>query len=127
MSPEHEILSQVNQQLGSMAQEVARLRSEVARSREELAAIRLSLDAPEQQLIPFAPPSPQEQLVSLNQMAAIVRRQKDSMRYYRDEMPPPKFKGRRGQKALWVWAEVRPWLQLTFGMCLPERFPTLGG
>ena len=79
----------------------------------------------EQMHLPF--PEQTEQLVTLDQMAAIVSRQKSSLRHYREELPPPRVQGRRGQATLWAWAEVRPWLERTFARKLPERFPSLVG
>lgn len=119
-------LGQLQRDLTALAGETARLRGEVARLREEFAAVRLAVEAPEQRLLPFAAPM-EPQLVTLDQMAALVGRQKDSLRHYRDQMPEPRVRGRRGQASLWAWPEVRPWLEQTFARRLPERFPTLVG
>jgi hypothetical protein len=70
-----------------------------------------------------APPPPTEQLVTLDQIGAMVHRSKRSMERYRNQMPAPRLRGRRGQPHLWEWAEVRPWLEATFGLRLPEHFP----
>ncbi len=64
-----------------------------------------------------------EQLVTLDQAAAMVKRSKRSLERYRDVMPAPCVRGTRGQANLWRWREIRPWLQSTFGFLLPERFP----
>jgi hypothetical protein len=64
-----------------------------------------------------------EQLVTLNQIGAIVHRAKRTMEHYLRKMPKPRVHGRRGQPQLWAWNEVRPWLEATFGGQLPERFP----
>lgn len=118
-------VSDVRAELAVLSAEVSRLRSEVVRSREEMAALRMAVSAPEQQLLPFASPAPSEQLVTLDQMAAIVKKHKRSLERYRDSLPPPRVAGRRGRAALWVWAEVRSWLAGHFGMPLPESFPML--
>jgi len=120
-------VGEVRAELASMTAEMARLRSEVVRSREEMAALRLAVQAPEQQSLPFIgrPLPPDEQLVTLDQMAAIVNRKKRALEHYRDQMPAPARKGRRGQAAEWRWADVRPWLEETFSRRLPEEFPGL--
>jgi hypothetical protein len=65
-----------------------------------------------------------QDLVTLDQMAALVQRCKRTLERYRRELPAPRFRGRRGQPHLWDWAEVRPWLEETFGLRLPEHFPS---
>src|SRR5262245_33456048 len=67
-----------------------------------------------------------EQLVTLDQIAAMVHRSKRSLERYSRRMPRPRVRGRRGQPHLWSWPEVRPWLEETFGLPLPERFPRAG-
>jgi hypothetical protein len=64
-----------------------------------------------------------EQLVTLDQIGAIVHRSKRSMERYLSQMPAPHVRGRRGQPHLWSWTEVRPWLETAFGFSLPECFP----
>jgi hypothetical protein len=64
-----------------------------------------------------------EQLVTLDQIAAMVHRSKRSLERYRKRMPAPRVRGRRGRPHLWAWAEVRPWLEATFDLRLPEQFP----
>jgi hypothetical protein len=66
---------------------------------------------------------PAEQLVTLSELATIVHRSKRSLARYRWQMPAPRVLGRRGRPHRWDWAEVRPWLQKTFGLRLPKRFP----
>jgi hypothetical protein len=63
------------------------------------------------------------QVVTLDQIAARMRMSKRSLERYKKEMPPPVMRGRRGRTSRWVWADVRPWLEQTFGCVLPERFP----
>jgi hypothetical protein len=69
------------------------------------------------------PPALPQELVTLDQMAAMVHRSKRSLERYRGQLPAPRFRGRRGQTHLWDWPEVRPWLEETFGLRLPEHFP----
>jgi hypothetical protein len=109
------------------AVEVEALRAEVARLRAEVNALRGQSATP-----PDAPPGPRPtpapppgQHVTLDQIGAMVHRSKRSLEHYRKQMPPPRVRGRRGQAHLWDWAEVRPWLEATFGVPLPEHFPGL--
>ncbi len=108
----------------SMA-EVVRLMQEI---RAELAEVKLELakmrrPEPEQTLLPFRGPPPSEQLVSLDQIAAIARRRKRGLDRYRKGMPRPIEPGGHGRAALWAWSDVRPWLETTFGRPFPETFP----
>jgi hypothetical protein len=98
--------------------ELERLRYDVTALRSHLGPPILRSPAP----IPALPP-PTEQLVTLDQIGAMVHRSKRSMERYRSQMPPPRLRGRRGQPHLWEWAEVRPWLETIFGLRLPEHFP----
>jgi hypothetical protein len=66
-----------------------------------------------------------EQLVTLDQIGAMVHRCKRSMERYRGRLPAPRVRGRRGSPHLWSWPEVRPWLEEAFSVRLPERFPGL--
>jgi hypothetical protein len=71
-----------------------------------------------------APSPPPEQLVTLSQAAAMARRSKRTLEGYRGKgLPPPRFRGRPGAPSLWAWHEIRPWLEATFGLRLPEEFP----
>jgi hypothetical protein len=63
------------------------------------------------------------QLVSLDQIAAILRRKKRGLERHKKTMPKPRDPGGRGRVALWSWPEVRPHLEAKFGMALPELFP----
>jgi hypothetical protein len=113
--------------LRALTEEIARLRGEMIAVRAELAALRQAIDAPEQRQLPFPPPDPAEQMVDLDQIAAIVHLKKRSLENYRNRMPTPRLQGRRGRRSRWVWAEVRPWLQQEFGLILPENYPGQGG
>lgn len=66
---------------------------------------------------------PPEQLVTLDQAAAMVGRSKRSLERYRRRLPAPKVRGVRGQASLWEWSEVRPVLESLFGRRLPPLFP----
>lgn len=106
---------------------LAEVRDAVRRNGEEVKALRQELAGVEatknQRVPPFAPPTPDEQLVTLDQIAARMRMSKRSLERYKKEMPPAVMRGRRGRTARWVWATIRPWLEETFGCQLPERFP----
>jgi hypothetical protein len=73
--------------------------------------------------LPAVPLSLRPQWVTLNQMAAVVHRSKRTLERFRRHMPAPRVLGRRGRPHLWDWPEVRPWLEATFGLQLPERYP----
>lgn len=64
-----------------------------------------------------------EQYVTLDQIAALVSRSKRALERYVSKMPPPAVKGVKGRAAEWCWAEVRPWVNDTFGRKLPEKLP----
>jgi hypothetical protein len=98
--------------------ELRGLRAEVISLRERVMS-RDVLSGP--QLAGVSPVS--EQLVSLDQIAAIVHRSKRSLERYQSQMPVPRVRGRRGQPHLWSWSEVRPWLEQVFNFQLPEHFP----
>jgi hypothetical protein len=67
----------------------------------------------------------ESQLVNLDQIAAMARRRKRTMRDYRKEMPPPTAKGTGSIPDLWGWSIIRPWLMATFKLPkLVEKFPT---
>jgi hypothetical protein len=66
-----------------------------------------------------------QDLVTLDQIAAMARRCKRTLERYRRQLPAPRVRGRRGQPHLWDWTEVRPWLEETFGLRLPEHFPSI--
>ncbi len=122
----------MNDPLSEVAQALEAMRVELVEMRRELARLRQEVRAPgspyQQQTLTFpslAPPA--EQLVTLDQIAAMVRRSKRGMEDHRAEMPAPRVAGRRGRAALWAWGEVRPWLEAYFEQQLPERFPSLTG
>jgi hypothetical protein len=62
------------------------------------------------------------QLVSLDQCAAMVRRSKRTL-FQHAGRPDPVTAARRGMPHLFDWVEMRPWLEKTFGILLPEVHP----
>jgi hypothetical protein len=75
-------------------------------------------------ILAFSPPiMPNEGLVDMDQISAMVHLSKRSMERYKKQMPAPARAGRRGRRALWRWPEVRPWLEAEFKCHLPETFP----
>jgi hypothetical protein len=64
-------------------------------------------------------------LVTLNQIAGIVKRQKRSLEKYKAKgsLPAPIVGGGGGKPDLWDWKAIRPWLESEFKMTLPEKFP----
>ena len=100
------------------AADIASLRARLDQLRAELAALGRRLPANR-----GGTAGPPEQLVTLDQIAAMVHRSKRSLERYRKRMPVPRVRGRRGRPHLWAWAEVRPWLEATFDLRLPEQFP----
>lgn len=71
-----------------------------------------------------SPPEPCN-LVTLDQAAATVNKQKRALEYYKTKgtLPNPAVEGGGGKAALYDWAIIGPWLTKQFGMQLPERFP----
>ena len=62
-------------------------------------------------------------LVTLDQIAATVSRSKATLRRYKNQLPAPIQKGRRGQSDQWSWTQVKPILESLFPMRLPDKFP----
>ncbi len=119
-----ETMQEVVRRLEAMHQELQELRREVTRLRLE---VRPAGAPHEQQILPFVQPTPDLQLVTLDQMAAMVRLQKRSLDRHRRQMPAPAVKGGGGRPTMWAWAEVRPWLETTFGRALPVDYPSYVG
>jgi hypothetical protein len=73
-----------------------------------------------------------EPLLDLDQIAALVHLRKRSMENYKwpkrkeDPLPDPDFPGKPGQRGLWKWATIRPWLGRTFNLPLPKDPPDMG-
>jgi hypothetical protein len=110
------------------AADIQKVQAALEKLHAEMAALRGQLrpqEGNEGQVSPETTSAglPQD-LVTLDQMAALVRRCKRSLERYRKQLPAPRFRGRRGQPHLWDWTEVRPWLEETFGLRLPEHFPS---
>lgn len=72
---------------------------------------------------PSAEIDPLEQLVTLDQCAAIVGRRKRTLEHYRGKMPEPQVRGAQGRPSQWAWDDIRPWLEETFGRRLPKKYP----
>ena len=118
-------MSEVAQALEAMRVELVEMRRELARLRQEVRPAGLPM---EQQTLTFPSPAPAaEQLITLDQMAALCRMAKRSMERHRPRMPAPRIKGSNGRPSLWAWAEVRPFLVERFGLDVPERFPSFAG
>ena len=60
-------------------------------------------------------------LLTLDQAACLVNRKVNSLRYYRKRgLPKPFVKGKKGQPHEYLWSEMRPWLEKTFGRQIPD-------
>jgi hypothetical protein len=72
-----------------------------------------------------AGPFPPHDLVTLDQAAAMVHRNKRSLERYitKGELPAPYVEGGGGRAAYWQWDVIQPWLTKKFGIGLPDRFP----
>lgn len=116
-----EALSEVLRALDGLRREVALLAAEV---RDLRAAVS---PPPRQDVLPFSVPPPAEQLVTLDQCAAIIRRSKRTLEDLRGRMPAARVRGRKGRQALWAWEDVRPWLEEYSGRSLPATFPAFAG
>ncbi len=119
MPPEQKERAATSADIQTILTELGRLRADMASLRGQASGPNSAPSAPA--TLPIPPPS--EQLVTLDQIGAMVHRSKRSMERYRGQMPAPRVRGRRGQPHLWAWSEVRPWLEATFGLQLPEHFP----
>src|SRR5690349_14649029 len=119
MPPDREEKPATSADIEALLTELERLRADVASLRGQVGGSPPASPG----TIPLPIPPPPEQLVTLDQIGAIVHRSKRTMERYRTQMPTPRVRGRRGRPHLWAWAEVRPWLESTFGLRLPEHFP----
>ncbi len=63
------------------------------------------------------------QMVTLQQMAAIVNRSKAAVEKIKSKLGAPHGRARNGQAHEWPWAMVRPVLSAQFGRELPEVWP----
>jgi len=101
--------------------------AELGRLRAEMETLSNRLPLPPTSLVELPAQTlrsqPPEQLVTLDQIGAMVHRSKRSMERYLGQMPAPHVRGRRGQPHMWSWPEVRPWLETAFGFPLPVCFP----
>jgi hypothetical protein len=72
-------------------------------------------------------PAPEGEYVDLDMIAARVHRKKRGLEHYKtrrnDPLPEPDVPGGGGRKDLWLWSNVRPWMERTFNMRLPEHYP----
>jgi hypothetical protein len=70
-----------------------------------------------------------EPALDLDQIAAFVHLKKRSMENYKypkrkkDPLPDPDYPGKRGQRDLWKWSTIHPWLKRTFNLPIPEALP----
>ena len=64
-------------------------------------------------------------LVTLTQAAAMVHRNKRTLERYKTKgtLPAPAVEGGGGKPDLYDWSVLRPWLEQTFGIKLPETHP----
>jgi len=62
-------------------------------------------------------------LVTLNQIAGIVKRGKRTMVKHQKELGAPQVKGGGGKPSLWRWKQVLPYLRKQFNPGLPDAFP----
>jgi predicted DNA-binding transcriptional regulator AlpA len=69
----------------------------------------------------------EDPLVTLDQMAALVKRSKRTLYRYANRpqvgMPPPEIEGGGGKASYWRWSAIRPWLNATFERDFPEVRP----
>lgn len=63
-----------------------------------------------------------DDLVTLDEAAAIVHKSKKTLEKHLKQMPPPHIQGGGGKSSLWKWSDLRPWLEKEFVPDLPARF-----
>ena len=70
-------------------------------------------------------PTDFQDLVTLDQAAAAVHRTKRTLEHYKTKgtLPAPTVEGGGGKPDLWDWKILRPWLEETFRITLPETYP----
>lgn len=66
-----------------------------------------------------------DDIATLDQIAGIVHRTKRCLEHYKKKgkLPSPVIEGGGGQPAYYHWRTMRPWLESTFHIKLPDRFP----
>ena len=66
-----------------------------------------------------------EDLVTLDQAAAMVHKSKRTLERYktRGKLPAPTVEGGGGKADLFAWKTIRPWLTETFNIQLPDEYP----
>jgi hypothetical protein len=64
-----------------------------------------------------------DDLVRLDEAAAIVHRSKKTLQRRLRDMPAPYVRGGGGKPSLWKWCDLRPWLEREYIPDLPKRFP----
>jgi hypothetical protein len=69
------------------------------------------------------------QYVTLDQIAAIVNRNKKTLERQLNKanstMPKPDVEGGGGKPNEWKWDAIRPWLEMEFGKSLPSTYPRI--
>jgi len=90
----------------------------------------LTVSQPYTPIMPDPGPSPElpyspSDLVTLDQAAGKVHRSKRTLERYKTKgtMPAPAVEGGGGRPDLWEWKTLGPWLEQTFGIKQPDRFP----
>lgn len=117
-----------NEKLDRILAELKRQDAEIHRLADEITRMREAMTAPVQSPLPFTCAGPGEQLVTLDQAAAMVHRSKSCLESYRHKgLPDPHVKGRKGQPGLYLWSSFRLWLTQTFGVIVPEEYPSFFG
>ena len=64
-----------------------------------------------------------DDLVNLDEAAAIVHLSKRTLERRLKNMPVPYVQGGGGKASLWKWNKLRPWLESEYVPDLPKRFP----
>lgn len=87
----------------------------------ESGAVAMGVD----QVDPHVPAACWEDLVTLDQAAAMVHKSKRTLERYktRGSLPCPAVEGGGGRADLFEWSVLRTWLTGEFGIQLPDRYP----
>jgi hypothetical protein len=76
---------------------------------------------------PAAPPPAEDEIVDLDQIAALLHLSKASLGTYKrrqnDPLPDADYPGGAGRRDHWRWSTIHPWLVRNSNIPIPDQFP----